>query len=63
MFIMYQAIFPTCLTNFMKEISVVGLKLSIPGGGTIGGMVNSTEASYIVDYKFYRLGYTSPSVL
>jgi hypothetical protein len=47
----------------MKSISVVGLKLSIPGGGSIGGMVNSTDVTKIVDYKFYRLGYTNPSVL
>lgn len=60
---MYQAVYPTCLTNFLKTVSFVGIKFTFFGGSMVSGMVNETSFSGDMPYQYDRMGYTSSSVL
>lgn len=62
--VLFQAVYPTCLVNFMKTLSIVGLNFSIVGGSIFSGSVDESNfSSGAPDYKFERLGYTTTSIL
>ncbi len=55
---MYQAVYPTCLVNYMKTLLLVGLKFSLFGSSFTSGLVSESNFDNTVpDYKFKRIGY------
>ncbi len=50
MAVMFQAVYPTCLVNYMKVVSIVGLKFTFFGGSMVSGAVNSTSFSSDTPY-------------
>lgn len=59
---MYQAVYPTCLVNFLKVLAGAGIKFNLVGGDILSGFVTPvTNAA--PDYKFERVGYTSSFLL
>ena len=60
--VMYQAVYPTCLVLFMKNLAMIGIKFNLLGSSLIGGFADS-NSNAAPDYKFERIGYMSASIL
>jgi len=60
---LYQAVFPTCLVDFLQTLSLVGIRFTFFGGSMVSGFVNSTALSGETPYQYQRMGYVTTSVL
>lgn len=61
---MYKSVYPTCLVSFFKSMTLISTNFKVFGGDWVGGIVGDIFSGFTPpDYKFTRIGLTSPSVL
>jgi hypothetical protein len=60
---MYEAVYPSCLVDFFKSISVIGMNLTFFGGSIFSSFVNQDKFAVPENYKYDRMGVVTSATI
>lgn len=60
---MYEAVYPSCLVDFFKAISIIGMNFTFFGGSIFSSFVDQDSFAVPENYKYERMGVATSSTL